>query len=147
LLSRQILAPFCLSCFTMFAFAPAQDQSDQPTGPIQRVYVEEHTSATTGDSVHCDLQGSCFDHHSANSRAESVEVTNKCPSILSVTDNRAMADYYLRIARLSSTRYRRSGEIAYVSSSKFDASNLAKDICAFAKKKAPVELDSPISQK
>lgn len=147
MLSRQILAPFCFSCFTMFALAPAQDQSDQSTGPIQRVYVEEQTSATAGDSVHCDFQGSCFDHHSANSRAESVEVTKTCPSILSASDNRAMADYYLRISRLSSTLYRRSGEIAYVFSSKFDAPNLAKEICSFAKKKAPVELDSPISQR
>ena len=146
MLSRHILAPFCFSCFTMFALAPAQDQPDQPTGPIQRVYVEEQTSATTGDSVHCDLQGSCFDHRSANSRAESVEVAKKCPSLLSATDNRDMADYYLRVSPLSSTLYRRSGEIAYIFSTKFEASDLAKDICAFAKKKAPVELDSPISQ-
>lgn len=147
MVSKQSLAACCFSCFAMFVLAPGQDQSDQPTGPIQRVYVEERTSATTGDSVHCDLQGSCFHHQSANSRAESVEVTKRCPSVLAVTDNRGTADYYLRISSASSTLYRRSGEVAYVFSSRFDASILAKDICAFAKQKAPVEMDSPITPK
>jgi hypothetical protein len=69
----------------------------------------------------------------------------RCPSVLSLTDKLNRADYYLQISPESSTLYRSSGEVAYVFSSKFDASNLAKEVCKFAKQKAPVEMDSPIS--
>lgn len=144
--SKRAFVAFWVSSFALFGLAVAQDQSDQQTtpGPIQRVYVEERTTARTGDSVHCDLQGSCFSHKSANAQAVSVEVKTKCRAVLLSTNNRGMADYYLRISPESSIMYRRSGEIAYTFSAKFDVSNLTKGICAFAKQKAPVEMDSPI---
>jgi hypothetical protein len=144
--SKRALA-FCFLSFTMSGLSVAQDRSDQqttPVGPIQRLYVEERTKARIGDSVHCDFQGSCFSHEGENAQSVSVEVTKRCPAVLASTDNRNMADYYLRIALESSILYRRSGEIAYTFSAKFDVSNLTKDLCAFAKKKAPVEMDSPM---
>jgi hypothetical protein len=83
-------------------------------------------------------------HESENAQAVSVEVKTRCPAVLISTNNRGIADYYLRISPESSIMYRRSGEIAYTFSAKFDASNLAKGICAFARQKAPVEMDSPM---
>jgi hypothetical protein len=145
--SKRTFVAFWFSSFTLFGLPVPQDQSDQqttPAGPIQRVYVEERTTAGIGDSVHCDLQGSCFSHESENAQAVSLEVKTKCPAALASTDNRGMADYYLRISPESSIMYRRSGEIAYTFSAKFNVSNLTKGICAFAKHKAPVEMDSPI---
>ena len=144
--SKRAFVAFWVSSFALFGLAVAQDQSDQQTtpGPIQRIYVEERTTARAGVSVHCDLQGSCFSHGSENAEAVSAEVTTRCPAVLASTNNRGMADYYLRISPQSSTMYRRSGEITYTFSAKFDVSNLTKDLCAFAKKKAPVEMDSPL---
>ena len=58
--SKRTFVAFWFSSFTLFGLPVPQDQSDQqttPVGPIQRVYVEERTTAGTGDSVHCDLQG------------------------------------------------------------------------------------------
>ena len=116
------------------------DQQTTPAGPIQRVYVEERTTAGTGDSVHCDLQGSCFSHESENAQAVSVEVKTKCPAALASTNNRGMADYYLRISPESSIMYRRSGEIAYTFRPGLTSPIFTKGICAFAKHKAPVEM-------
>lgn len=145
---NRIFVAFCFSFFTVCELAVAQGQSDQqtmPTGPIQRVFVEERTTASTGDSVHCDRQGGpCFSHESENAQAVSVEVKERCAEVLVSTNNRGIADYYLRISPESSILYRRSGEIAYTFSAKFDAGNLSKGICAFARKKAPVEMDSPM---
>ena len=146
MLSKWTFVTIWFSSFTLFGLAAPQNQSDQqttPAGPIQRVYVEERTTASTGNSVHCDRQGSCFFHESENAQAVSVEVKTRCPAVLISTNNRGIADYYLRIFPESSIMYRRSGEIAYTFSAKFDASNLAKGICAFARQKAPVEMDSP----
>ena len=145
--SKRAFVAFWFLSFTMSDLSVAQDQSDQqtaPTGPIQRVYAEQRTTARTGESAHCDLQGSCFSHEGENAQAVSAEVATKCPAVLAPTNNRDMAEYYLRIFSQSSIMYRRSGEIAYTFSAKFDVSSLTKDICAFAKKKAPVEMDSPM---
>jgi hypothetical protein len=144
---KRAFVTFWISSFALFGLAVAQDQSDQqtvPTGPVQRVYAEQRTTARSGESVHCDLQGSCFSHEGQNAQAVSAEVATKCPGVLAATNNRDMADYYLRIFPENSIMYRRSGEIAYTFSAKFDVSSLTKDICAFAKKKAPVEMDTPL---
>ena len=144
--SKRIFVAFWFSSFTLSGLAVPQPQSDQQTMPeaIQRVYIEERTTASSGDSVHCDLKGSCFSHEGENAQAVSGEVKTKCPAVLTSTNNRGMADYYLRISPESSIMYRRSGEIAYTFSAKFDVSNLTKGICMFAKQKAPVEMDSPL---
>ena len=86
--SKRTFVAFWFSSFTLFGIPVPQDQSDQqttPAGPIQRVYVEERTTAGIGDSVHRDLQGSCFSHESENAQAVSVEVKTKCPAALAST--------------------------------------------------------------
>jgi hypothetical protein len=146
--SKRIFVAFWFSSFTLSGLALPQPQSDQQTTPeaIQRVYIEERTTGSSGDSVHCDLKGSCFSREGVNAQAVSGEVKTKCPAVLTSTNNRFMADYYLRISAESSIMYRRSGEIAYTFSAKFDVSNLTEGICRFAKQKAPVEMDSPLEK-
>jgi hypothetical protein len=115
-----------------FCFSQAMPQP-QP----KRIYIEELLKTTTGGSVHCDSYGNCFGHQGTNSRNVSLEVTKEvvkqCPAVLTVTDNHDAADYDLRISPGSSTMYRKNGDVAYISPAKFHVSNLAKDVCAFAR--------------
>lgn len=108
-----------------------------PQPQPKRLYIEERIKTTTGNSVHCDTYGNCFGHEGTNSRNVSLEVTREvvkqCPSVLTVTDNRDVAEYDLRISPGSSTLYRQNGDVAYISPTKFRVSNLAKDVCNFAK--------------
>lgn len=134
------LASAVLSVTVAFLVVVSQDQNQktqQPTQPAQtkRLYVEERVKTTTGASVHCDNYGNCFAHQGAQSRNVSLELTRKimekCPSTITVTDNRDAADYDLRISPGSSTMFKQNGDVAYVSPTRFRVSNLAKDICAF----------------
>ena len=103
----------------------------------KRIYIEESVKTSTGASVHCDSYGNCFGHQANKSRNVSLEVTKEvvkqCPSVLTVTDNHDAADYDLRISAGNSTLYRKNGDVAYISPTKYHVSNLAKDVCAFAR--------------
>jgi hypothetical protein len=134
--------PAVLLALTVIAFAASQAQNQtapetQSAQPAQtkRLYIEERVKTTTGSSVHCDNYGNCFAHQGTHSRNVSLDVTRKvmekCPSTLTVTDNRDAADYDLRISPGSSTLYKQNGDVAYVSPTRFKVSNLAKDVCAF----------------
>lgn len=61
-----------------------------------------------------------------------TEITKKCPAALVVTDNHNAADYDLRVTPGNSTLYKQNGNVAYNSAKRFDASNLAGDICNYA---------------
>lgn len=104
----------------------------------KRLYIEEFVNTTTGSSVHCDTKGNCSGNEGTSTRNVSLEVTREvvkqCPTVLTVTDNRDSADYDLRISPGSSTLYRKNGDVAYISPTKYRVSNLAKDVCAFVRK-------------
>ncbi len=123
-LSKKLFLAALFSCFAIPACVLAQDDTHQKTVPMQRVYIEKPASA--------------------DSQAVTAAIEKRCPSLLAVVNNLAVADYSLRISADRSIVYRRSGEIAHITTAKFDAVGLAKDICAFAKEKAPVQMDVPL---
>lgn len=124
MLSKKLFLAALFSCFTISACVLAQDDTDQKPAPMQRVYVEKPASA--------------------DSQATTAAIEKKCPSLLAVASDLSVADYSLRISAERSIVYRRSGEIAHTFTAKFNAVGLAKDICAFAKEKAPVQMDVPL---
>jgi hypothetical protein len=50
-----------------------------------------------------------------------------CPEAITVTDNRDVANYVLRITPGASTLYKQDGDVAYISPTRWKISNLAKD--------------------
>jgi hypothetical protein len=127
--------PKFLSIIVLLGAGFCFSQSPQPQP--KRIYIEELLKTTSGGSVHCDTYGNCFGHQGSRSRNVSLEVTREvvkqCPSVLTVTDNHDAADFDLRISPGSSTVYRKNGDVAYISPTKYHVSNLAKDVCGFAK--------------
>jgi hypothetical protein len=101
----------------------------------KRLYVEERIKTTSGTSVHCDGYGNCYGHNTSHSRNVSLEVTREvmkhCSEAITVTDNRDVANYVLRITPGASTLYKQDGDVAYVSPTRWKTSNLAKDLCDF----------------
>jgi hypothetical protein len=110
-------------------------QTVVPQPQPRRLYIEERVKTTTGTSVHCDAYGNCFGGAGTSTRNISLETTRevmkRCPTVLTVTDNREAADFDLRISPGSSTLYKKNGDVAYVSPTRFQVSNLAKDVCKF----------------
>ena len=85
--SKRTFVAFWFSSFTLFGLPVPQDQSDQqttPVGPIQRVYVEERTTAGTGIRFTV-ISKARASHESENAQAVSVEVKTKCPAALAST--------------------------------------------------------------
>ena len=118
----------------VMALAPVvAKQTRSPSS--KRLYVEERIKTTSGTSVHCDNYGNCYGHNTSHTRNVSLEVTrevmNHCPRTLTVTDNRDVANYVLRITPGASTLYKQDGDVAYVSPTRWKTSNLAKDLCNF----------------
>jgi|ERR1039458_1089690 hypothetical protein len=101
----------------------------------KRLYIEERIKAISGTSVHCDNYGNCYGHNTSPTRNVSLEVTRevikRCPSAITVTDNRDQADYTLRTAAGASTLYKQNGDAVYISPTRWKTSNLAKDVCNF----------------
>jgi hypothetical protein len=128
---------------TLVAETPAPTASSTPAERPQqigspasrRLYVEERIKTTSGTSVHCDSYGNCYGHNTSHSRNVSLEVTREvmkhCPETITVTDNRDVANYVLRITPGASTLYKQDGDVAYVSPTRWKTSNLAKDLCNF----------------
>jgi hypothetical protein len=56
------------------------------------------------------------------------EVLKRCPSDITVTDNRDAADYFLRIAPGASTLYKQNGDAAHVFPARWKAASLAKEV-------------------
>jgi hypothetical protein len=130
-MKRFILALAMLTAALCWAQAPSV-----PT-TTKRLYIEERIKTVQGTSVHCDNYGNCFGHNTSRERNVSLDVTREvmkqCPSVLIVTDNFDARDFDLRISPGSSTLYRSNGDVAYVSPARFRVSNLAKDVCAYAR--------------
>jgi hypothetical protein len=128
---------------TPVAETPAATSSSTPverpqqTSPpaSRRLYAEERIKTTSGTSVHCDSYGNCYGHNASHSRNVSLEVTREvmkhCPETITVTDNRDVANYVLRITPGASTLFKQDGDVAYVSPTRWKTSNLAKDLCNF----------------
>ena len=120
----------------LFAASYCAFAQPAPQPQPKRLYIEERVQETTGSSVHCDTYGNCFGHAGTRSRDISLEVTRevmkRCPSVITVTDNREAADFDLRISPGSSTLYKQNGDVAYISPARVRISNLAKDVCNFA---------------
>jgi hypothetical protein len=114
--------------------APAVAQQTS-SASSKRLYVEERTKTTSGTSVHCDNYGNCYGHNTSHTRNVSLEVTREvvrhCPEAITVTDNRDVANYVLRITPGASTLYKQDGDVAYISPTRWKTSNLAKDLCIF----------------
>ena len=115
---------------------PADRRPQQTSSPAsRRLYVEERIKTTSGTSVHCDSYGNCYGHNTSNSRNVSLEVTREvmkhCPETITVTDNRDLENYVLRITPGASTLYKHDGDVAYISPTRWKTSNLAKDLCNF----------------
>ena len=100
----------------------------------KRLYIEPFIIKRSGAFVNCS-SGNCTGVGGVGSRNISLETTReilkRCPTVLTVTDNRDVADYDLRISPGSSTLFRQNGDVAYVSPAKHKPSNLAKDVCNF----------------
>ncbi|MGD0907887.1 MAG: hypothetical protein ABSA96_09915 [Candidatus Acidiferrales bacterium] len=124
----------CLIALTISLAASVGAQQTDMSGP-KRIFTEERLKTTSGGSVHCDNYGNCFGRNTSRTRNVSLEVTReilkRCPSAITVTDNRDIADYTLRITPGASTLYKQNGDAAYVSPTRFKVSNLAKDVCNF----------------
>lgn len=130
-----------LGTFSLWAPSAGQDAGQATASQAsqlsqtKRLYIEERLKTTTGTSVHCDNYGNCYGHEGGRTRNVSLELTRKimekCPSMITVTDNHEAADYDLRISPGSSTLYKQNGDVAYVSPTRFRVSNLAKDVCEF----------------
>lgn len=136
-----IYLAFVTALMPFGAMTIARSQAQTLQTPVQneqhpkRLYVEERVKTTTGVSVHCDNYGNCYGGEGTRSRNVSLELTReilkKCPSAVAITDNREIADFYLRISPGSSTLYRQNGDVAYQSPAKFRVSSLAKDVCEY----------------
>jgi hypothetical protein len=99
-----------------------------------RIYIEERVTTVSGVSVHCDTFGNCYGHNTSTTRNVSLQVTGelmKTCQAVTVTDNREVADYVLRISPGNSTLYQQNGDVAYISPAKFKVSNPTKDVCAY----------------
>jgi hypothetical protein len=73
-----------------------------------RIYIEERVTTVSGVSVHCDTFGNCYGHNTSTTRNVSLQVTGelmKTCQAVTVTDNREVADYVLRISPGNSTLY------------------------------------------
>lgn len=118
--------------FTMAVVGPAQQHEDSG---MKRLYIEERVKNESGGSAHCDKNGNCWGHNTSQTHNVSLDVTRevmkRCPSAITVTDNREAADYILRVSPGASTLYRQNGDAVYVSPTRWKASNLAKDVCNF----------------
>jgi hypothetical protein len=110
--------------------------AQQTTAPgTKKLYIEQHIETSTTRFVEAtDEVGRYKTNDVVTTRDVSRIVTNdvmkQCPSLVSVTDNRDVADYVLHIAHRSSTLSRQDGSVAYTSKSKKN-SKLAKDVCYF----------------
>jgi hypothetical protein len=106
-----------------------------PAPQVKRIHIEERLKTSSIGSSHCDTYGNCYGNAGTQTRNVSLELTReltkRCPSVLTVTDNRDAADFDLRISTGSSTLYKQNGDVAYISPAKFKVSNLAKDICNY----------------
>lgn len=100
----------------------------------KKIYIEEFVIRNSGAFVNCS-SGNCTGIGAVGNRNISLETTREllkhCPTILTVTDNRDVADYDLRISPGSSTLFKQNGDVAYVSPAKHKPANLAKDVCSF----------------
>jgi len=111
--------------------------AQQNTAPgTKRLYIEEHIETTTTTTVESKDEIGSFDNNEVSTTRNvslivTKDVMKQCPSLVTVTDNRDVADYVLHIARGSSTLFRPDGSVAYISKSKWKTSNLAKDVCRF----------------
>ena len=126
-----VVAAFC--CVTVPQSTPYR-VTPQPESTGNRLYIDERVETTSGAFVHCDIYGNCYGHNTSSSRNVSLKMTRelvKTCRTLTVTDNREVADYVLRISPGSSTLYRQNGDVAYVSPAKWRVSNLAKDVCSY----------------
>ena len=102
----------------------------------KKLYIEEHIETTTTRFVEpTDELGIYKTNDVITTRNISLTVSNdlmkQCSSVVTVTDNRDVADYVLHIAHGSSTLSRRDGTVAYTSKAKWKNSKLAKDVCMF----------------
>jgi len=105
-----------------------------PSPNPKKIYIEEFVIRNSGAFVNCS-SGNCTGVGAVGNRNISLETTREilkhCPTILTVTDNRAVADYDLRISPGSSTLFKQNGDVAFVSPAKHRPANLAKDVCGF----------------
>jgi hypothetical protein len=142
-LTRLLLSVF----FAMSAFAqtptdqkpadqkPAETakQPDTPP-PTKRLFIADYVISGAVGSAHTDAYGNTSGSAAAVGRNISLEATDgfmkSCPAV-TVTNDRDAADYILRPNKGSSTRYKKNGDVAYVSHAKVKVSNLVKDVCGY----------------
>ena len=123
-----------LALTILLASTLAAQQNSAPS--TKRLYIEEYIETTTTTFVVSrDEIGSFTNNEVSTTRNVSLFVTKdvmkQCPSIITVTDSRDVADYVLHIAHGSSTLSRQDGTVAYTSKAKWKDSKLAKDVCTF----------------
>jgi hypothetical protein len=108
---------------------------------IKRIFVEDGVRIVSIPNQ-CDSSWHCYTLADFGRRNLSIdltkEITERCSTVLEISDSYASADYDLRIFPASSTLRKRSysprADIwadVYVSSARFKASNLAKHVCKY----------------
>ncbi len=110
LASMGVLRYLVLLIAVVTAAAAQQDNTSNP----KRLSIEERTIGVRNVSLEVTR-----------------EILKRCPSAITVTDNREAADYFLRIAPGASALYRQNGDAAHVFPARWKASNLAKEVCGF----------------
>jgi hypothetical protein len=126
-----VLSLFGFSALQMFS-SPQKSEAKKPA--TKRLFIADYVINGAVGSAHTDSPGNTYGSATAVGRNISLEATKgfmkNCP-VVTVTNDSNAADYVLRPNKGSSTLYKKSGDVVYVSPAKVKVSNLVKDVCGY----------------